>query len=171
MDVLQYDHQVFQRLPDLSEAGSAFDHLDGRKIVNNLLTPLFRKYGVEYTFGATLVHRNFDLKEHERLVEYKDTPLPWQANAANVVPNCWLFGRDSIRPYEFKFEKGPSVKWSDENIQQFLFALQSELEKIGAQGLFGLCAYPSNKSRGRVEMTKIRANSNFDPNDVSQSED
>jgi hypothetical protein len=167
MNILQYDHQAFQRLPGFSEAGSTFDHLDGHEIVNKVLMPLFRKHGVEYTVGATLAHGHFDLTEYERLVEYKDTSVPWQANAAELVPNCWLFEGDSIRPYEIKYEKRSSVEWADDKIQQFLVAFQSELEKLGAKGLFGLCGYPGNKFRGRVELTKGRANINFDPEDVS----
>lgn len=171
MEILQYDHQAFQRLPELSKAGSEFDRLDGHKMVNDLLMPLFRKYGMEYTFGATLAHRHFDLAKNERLVEYKDTAVPWQSDATNVVPNCWLFEEGSIRPYEFKYEKGNDIPWANDDIQQFLFALQSELGKTGAQNLFGLCSYPGNKFRGRVEMTKGRANINFDPEDVSYGKD
>jgi hypothetical protein len=50
--------------------------------------------------------------------------------------------------------------------QVFLAEFAELLSQHNAQGLFGLCRYPGDDFKGRIEITQGRSNINLAPEDV-----
>ena len=72
-----YDPATYDRLPTLANAGKMFDHKNGEELVDNAFRELFLQHNMERIFGLVLLHRHFDLRPEEQLVEYRGTSVPW----------------------------------------------------------------------------------------------
>jgi hypothetical protein len=171
----KYDSNAFAALPALPSAASRFKALGAEALVASEFRSLFLEHEMDRTYGLILLHRHFDLKSSERLVEYRGTSVPWQHDELDgkVVPSTWLICQDgAIRPYEFAYAPQLEVADSDPNPKspgkvRFLQSFQHLLQKHNAAGLFGLCRYPGDDFEGRIEITRGRANINLLPKDVS----
>jgi hypothetical protein len=169
----KYEPDIFVALPGLASAGVMFRALGAEALVASEFRNLFLEHEMDRTYGLILLHRHFDLKDSERLVEYRGTSVPWQHDELyeNVVPSTWLICHDgAIRPYEFTYaphrvDADPDPKSPER--ARFLQAFQRLLQKHNAIGLLGLCRYPGDDFSGRIEITRGRANINLLPRDVS----
>jgi hypothetical protein len=161
-----YDPSRFNSLPSLYDAGRTFDAINGNNFVKEIMKPLFRLYGVEHSLGLALMHSHFQLEDNERLTDIRGTSLPWTGPGGK--PIVWQLADNVLRPYEFSLDPHLETPgWDSENYQQFLARFSKELERVGAQGIFGLCSYPGDDFDGRVETTIGRANVNFKTSEVS----
>lgn len=125
------------------------------------LGQIFVKHGVHPDFGVILLHRHFDLKEQEIMVETMSednvysSAVPWKVTGGNtaypsdekgikchlsekknfIVPASWYFGSDgSLRSYEFISD----CQNLPHPPQPFLTELHNELERMGCSELFGI---------------------------------
>ena len=131
-----------------------------------------RPAAVQASAPPTL-HRHFELKPNERLVDYGGTSVPWRLGkiSRNIQPCNWALNDDVIRPYEFRYSCGPDAgpDFAEPALQAFAIEFRELMHRRGAQELFGLCSYPGDDFTGRVEVTEGRANINLKPEDVSSS--
>ncbi|KAK0609273.1 hypothetical protein B0T17DRAFT_621711 [Bombardia bombarda] len=162
-----YDPQAFDTLPSIGNAAARFRDSDGETLVSSTFRDLFTRYEMDRVFGLILLHRHFPLHEDERLVEYNGTSVPWRLDklAAHIRPTSWLLTADgAIRPYEFHHslvEDGPKLDLDDSLQRAFLEKFKQVLSEKGIDGLFGLCRYPGDDFKGRVEITQGRSNINL----------
>lgn len=175
MKLDSYDPDSFNALPELASAGARFKAVGAEALVGSDFRDLFIEHKMDRTYGLILLHRHFDLSNDERLVEYRGTSVPWQHDELykQVVPSTWLICHDgAIRPYEFIYapqNKAENVDPDPKSPEKarFLQEFQRLLQKHNATGLFGLRRYPGDDFRGRIEITRGRANINLLPGDVS----
>lgn len=170
MRLTQYDPLAFNKLPTISQAGQDFDAINGDDLISTEFRELFQRHKMDRKFGLCLLHNHFPLEEHERLVEYRGTCVPWKLGkmTRTLQPSAWMISPDdAIQPYEFHFEPtGAEPDLQNPSVQAFLDELTSYLNKHSVRRLFGLCTYPGDDFKGRLEITEGRANINLQPGDV-----
>ncbi|KAF2180610.1 hypothetical protein K469DRAFT_537295, partial [Zopfia rhizophila CBS 207.26] len=130
---------------------------------------LFLEHRMKRTFCLILLHRQFGLDKDERVVEYQGTSVPWTVRdiGKNVVSSCWIICSDgTVRPYEFQYT-GPATSVEGEDPDPSRPDQHSSSAPF-AEGLFGLCRYPGDNFKGRVEMTEGRVNINLIPRDCER---
>jgi len=71
-----YNISTFNNLPGFEVAGPKFDAVDGKTIISDIMTPLFRKHNAEKVLGLQLLHQHFQLYPGERLVDFNGTSVP-----------------------------------------------------------------------------------------------
>ncbi len=163
-----YQDDDFNSLLDFSDAGPVFDSLDGAKIIQAKMMPLFRGHGVEHDLGLALLHRHFELNKGERLTDIRGTSVPLMFETGN--PSLWALGgdkQDLLRPLEFSIENIKAPQWNEPKFQAFLQEFAQVLQDCGARGIFGLRSYPGYQYPGCVEFTAGRTNVNLTPVEVS----
>lgn len=170
-----YDPSVYDGVPTLNDAGRKFDLKNGEYLVNNKFRELFLQHNVDRVFGLSLLHRHFDLSSNELLVEYGGTSVPWEETLGKtspyIRPSNWALAEDGIfRPFEFYYcmqdaDNDADVP-ADPKFLSFIQSFENLLHEEGATDLFGLCKYPGDDFKGRIEITEGRANINLDPDDV-----
>jgi hypothetical protein len=74
----------------------------------------------------------------------------------------------NLVPTEFKYTKEECLQIGPRELA-FGAALKHFLEALNAQHVFGICQYPGDDFQGTCEITKDKANTNLDPNDVCKS--
>jgi hypothetical protein len=74
--ISSYNTSTFNKLPSFEVAGPRFDEVDGKAIITNIMTPLFRKHQVEKVLGLQLLHQHFQLNPGERLVDFNELQCP-----------------------------------------------------------------------------------------------
>jgi hypothetical protein len=74
--ITHYCTSTFNNLPGFEVAGPKFDAVDGKTIITDIMTPLFRKHSVEKVLGLQLLHQHFQLNSGERLVDFNGTSVP-----------------------------------------------------------------------------------------------
>ena len=180
-----YDHGSFNSLPPFEVASPSFDNVHGLDIVANIMTPLFRKHGVERTLGLQLLHQHFELQPKERLVDFNGTSIPIVPGIdqlLNFTPSVWGIecanNKIKLSPLEFALNSGDitldtSSPWSKSNFDNFIaskeefFIEYTQLVKdLGIEGIFGFARYPSDGYPGRVEITVGRTHVNLTPTQV-----
>ena len=154
----RYDPDAFTALPELKSAGSRFKCLEKKAPTRS-------------------IRRIACTDWYERLVEYWETSVPWQHDQLykEIVPSTWLICHNgAIRPYGFIYAPQHEIEDADPDPDpispdkaRFLQAFQRLLQKHNAIGLFGLCRYPGDDFRGRIEITQGPANINFLYGDIS----
>ncbi|KAK5947115.1 hypothetical protein PMZ80_001262 [Knufia obscura] len=161
----------------LGRAKSTFDEHDGMSVVKNDLRPLFQKYGLQDKFGAGLVHRHFDLRPDERLVEYNGTSTPWQCRdcflGRKIVPIAWHLDGDKYVPYEFRFATSPEdIETASELERQtaFLGEMQDVLHRRELDWVLGLRAMPITRKESLLEVTQGRANISIPQSELPDDE-
>jgi len=164
-----YQDDDFNSLLDFSDAGPVFDSLDGAKIIQAKMMPLFRGHGVEHDLGLALLHRHFELNKGERLTDIRGTSVPLMFETGN--PSLWALGGDKqnlLRPLEFSIEDIKAPLWNEPKFQAFLQEFAQVLQDCGARDIFGLRSYPGDQYPGCVEFTAGRTNVNLTPVEVSK---
>lgn len=158
IQVLPYSTEIFSGIDDLFTSADKFDELGARGIVDGL-AEVFNKYGLSGHYGLSLVHRHFDLKEDEVLVEFGKVALPCGVDRlpnfynGNVQACAWAFRDGACYPYEFHYTGHGAQADSPE---KFLSELYSALSANNVDDIFGVRRIAS-KTYG-VEVTEGRAN-------------
>jgi hypothetical protein len=105
-----YSASVFHGIPSLHECNAGFHSKGGTEFLTMHLRPLIRAYGYEERYGVGLVHKHFEIKPDEILVEYQSITSPWKVrtnyHGAAICPTAWTFTGDEMIPYEFEFYGG-----------------------------------------------------------------
>jgi len=166
-----YDHSAYDNLPMLADAGTAFDAKHGRKLIDQFRV-LFQQHNTDRVFGLILNHRHFEMRPNERLVEYHGTSVPWNSLHEKTRPSSWLLSEDGdCLPYEFHYSPDDDADEESESPSnakygEFIKSFNEILRQNDSFGLFGLCQYPGDDFKGRVEITEGRANINLHPDDA-----
>jgi hypothetical protein len=109
-----YDPSHFNTIPYLHEVSKSFQAKNGAEFVEKVFKPLILKHNLESQLGIGLLHRHFDLKGFEKLVELNNISTPWAVKGEDhmdgkILPCSWLIsGGGKLMPYEFFFSPGPS---------------------------------------------------------------
>ncbi|CAG9945638.1 unnamed protein product [Clonostachys rosea f. rosea IK726] len=180
--ISQYDTSAFNKLPGFEVAGPNYDEVDGRKIIAEVMTPLFRKHGVEKVLGLQLLHQHFQLRDGEHLVDFNGTSVPiapHETQLQSFTTSIWSFKKKEngfqLQPLELKLDSGDTKineasPWNEANFQQFVASKQSFFEEyyrvvqeLGIEELFGFARYPGDGFPGRVEISIGRTSINLTP--------
>lgn len=168
----------FKSLSTLDEAHSAivearatYQKEVGGDLINNHFRDLFVKADVDTRFGLSMLHRHFDIKPDQRLVEYRGTSTPWEGEIAGMgelQPSIWGFdGADKqLKPTEFHYSGKEDAPLTAKDLQ-FAYVFFQELVKLGLTRYLGLSRYPGDDFEGSCEITQGQANINLKPADVS----
>ncbi|RPA78099.1 hypothetical protein BJ508DRAFT_370434 [Ascobolus immersus RN42] len=167
-----YSPTTYSAIPILSTACANFKTNNAASHIYSTFRTLFTSHSMDRTFGLILLHRHFDLADDEMLVEYNGTSVPWKKAGifeAKLQEQAWIVGKDgNVTPYEFVYapREVVQVDWEDRKVVGFVKAFADCLERLGLEGVLGLCAYPGDDFQGRVEVTKGRANISLHPKDA-----
>jgi hypothetical protein len=103
-----YNISTFNNLPGFEVAGPKFDAVDGKTIISDIMTPLFRKHNAEKVLGLQLLHQHFQLYPGERLVDFNGTSVPIKPGddqVSNLTTTIWSLehsgDRFQLQPLEF----------------------------------------------------------------------
>lgn len=157
--LLPYDPAVFRELLDFHIAR---EDLDQTNEALSELGGIICKYGFEDVVGMKLLHKHFDIHDHELLLrrfvsnrEARTTPVPRDSAPENAVPYMWAFSDNSARDsgwYPVEFMEWPVGVCADLEIlasaHGFLAELGQKISELDFQVKFGLIALYS--SRGFV---------------------
>ncbi|KAK7409154.1 hypothetical protein QQX98_008647 [Neonectria punicea] len=105
-----YDPLVFDGLPAVDIAATKVKSQDGDHLVKTAIRDLFIKHNVRDKIGVALVHRHFDLRSDEIMVDYQGVATPWSAGVLNqydgfgrILPLSYVVFDGKLHPYEFYF--------------------------------------------------------------------
>ncbi|KAF2236303.1 hypothetical protein EV356DRAFT_575209 [Viridothelium virens] len=144
INLLPYDVQTINSLPTLEEAELKLrDRLVKLSEVCSIAGDIYKKSGLLYTFGLTLLHKPFDLSDNEKLISFGNFAVPMNPDPEfAVIPCSWRFTSDgSTTPYEFA-KTGRNLA-DLPGAQTLLAQLSSYLVDEGLQDLFGVCLLPA----------------------------
>ena len=170
-----YDPAAFTHIPFIKDATIQFYENGLHKLVQSI-GALIRDHQLENMFGVCLVHRHFELRDNEKLVEYKGTATPWEngterTTGGTVTAQSWFYHGDKLVPFEFEYvppDIEHAIHW--ELIPAgFLAGLRSLIDTHTSGHLLGLRRYPGDDYPGGVEVTQGRANITFHPEDVTSN--
>lgn len=170
--VVPYSHDHFQSLPMLKDARNRFLEVNGDAIVADNIKSLFVSEGMDRIFGLAMIHRHFDLKPNQKLVEYNGTSTPWDSSQTTVgmrnpQPHMWAFDKDGLlKPIEFRYAEKQDEPWTEKELA-FAAKFKATLDTLNLSHLFGLARYPGDDFAGSCEITEGTANINLKPEDVS----
>ena len=134
-------------------------------------------------YGVSLLHRHFDMKDDEVLVEHGSTSTPWVVPPepenfmdGRIMPRSWCFSDDTAEPhaYEFGFVSNggeSELLLADPTAHaEFVVKFWDILKRNGLTTVLGLTALSAdylpgdNRSSTKFERTFERANVVFDVN-------
>jgi hypothetical protein len=166
-----YSAAEFNSIPYLSEQNDEFQTRDAQRVVNSDLKELFTRYGVANRLGVSLVHRHFELKDDEAMVESNGISMPWtnpdlitmQDEDGVLIPSNWAVRQHRFMPTEFVFEshfqslkKSPNALFSEVD-PQFFEDFISTLRQHQLEHILGICLLPG-MSEHQIEITREKAN-------------
>jgi hypothetical protein len=155
------------------DSATQFKEINASGLLMQQVGQAFLKHQVHSTCGVALVHRHFDLAQHEMLINIGNVAAPCDTNdvASGVAkPSSWCFTRDGVMPYEFTH--GSAQVSMDDHMKDFLADYCTILEENHASHILGLCTLdgvPAGSDVTSVEFTSGRANITL-PFDVDPSE-
>ncbi|ODM24097.1 hypothetical protein SI65_01687 [Aspergillus cristatus] len=82
---LPYAVDTFNKFSSPSNANTQFLKEDGQVLLETLLREFFTRHQMTQTFGLSLLHRHFGLKEHEALVDANSTSTPWDLRGTSTA--------------------------------------------------------------------------------------
>jgi hypothetical protein len=183
-----YDPGKYRSLKSLSAAGDDFEKRQAQEIIEEkfrlrimpslpttirtdvppLSSELFVKHGVQNTLGMILLHRHFDLEDHEKLVESGNVSVPWSytqnddnLHGGSVVPRSWILADNGLHPYEFGYNSfgGTEAYPAPPENTKFYIEFAKLLVKYGLSDIVGLTLVkPIDPSTMRLEKTYRHAN-------------
>ena len=173
-----YRPQFYQELPGIVESYQRLVFRDRVKCIETELRQLFLDHQVEDIFGVRLVHKHFQLRDDERMIQHGNTALPWDPEMAAtleadgvVMTASWLFRNGVAWPYEFYYvphaQAEDTTKVQVEDYAEFFTAYQDYLLKKGLTDVLGVYLLQSEKRVGgegamlEINMDKSRASVNF----------
>ncbi|KAH0559957.1 hypothetical protein GP486_003523 [Trichoglossum hirsutum] len=182
--VIPYSSEIFNALPSLKEASTAFEKCNGDAAVLSLLE-LIEQHGVSNKFGVVLLHRHFGLQKNEALVDVNGTSTPWKIDESSdttcfdkyggqILPHSWAVRDGQLTPYEFTFYNAQNKRgnrpglavYAEDNqfVEEFIRLVESQ----GLSGVFALTR--ASKSPNKLlEVTEGGANVTFEISDDKES--
>jgi hypothetical protein len=170
-----YKASLFNNLPDLKDSRHAFVNSDGERGVS-LLLDLIEQHGLSGEYGISLLHRHFNIKDDEILVEVNGTTTAWKASGqelisdkaidrygGHVIPHSWMVVDDGqLMPYEFRFRNDESdlEPLGSVSGSSFLQDFKELLCKHDLEKVLGLCSIDA-QSKYLLEVTEGDANITF----------
>jgi hypothetical protein len=162
---------VFNNIPSLHDSASAFTAKDGDDYITSVCQPLVQEPGLEPVLGIGLLHRHFELRPNEKLVEFNNISVPWlhpydneEHSGGKILPNTWLLDSNSglLLPYEFFFSPLGRDKSIDlDSLQPFLTEFSHSVKEAGLQDTLALGLFPHAGYQGGLEITEGRVNTNL----------
>ncbi|KAH8904126.1 hypothetical protein BR93DRAFT_940266 [Coniochaeta sp. PMI_546] len=161
-----YQHEVFDSLPDVTTAATTVRDEEGEQLIRSAVKDLLLKYSLNDKLGVALVHRHFDLKPDEVMVDYHGVATPWNtalldhySGFGSVQPLSWVVVDGTPRPYEFYYSTDtPSDKMCTADLpEDFVTEYESLLTGGGLEGYLGIRALrgqPGNGIEGTMEFTQ-----------------
>ncbi len=181
-----YTSEFFNSLPGLGDSSDSFRSNDGNAAVDSAFQDLFVRHKMTKLFGLGLVHRHFDLKPNELLVDVNGTSTAWgvpdlpeapvsaeyQKHHGRIRPHSWTVDGERLAPYEFYYE--PDFSSGGLNFEglatvdpQFLREFIDLLKIHKLSGVLGLRLLRELNGR-QLEVTERAANVTFDvPDDLT----
>ena len=173
--LLPYSTQLFNDLPDLHTAQQIFLSRGGMKMIDHLFMPIIEKHGLEAQLGVGLVHRHFDLRDDEKLVEFNSISIPWanqqgdDYSGGEIIPHAWAIHQGKLFPYEFYFSPlGKDAPFDFGAISNFLSDFMQAIEENALEKCISLRLLPYEGFTGALEFTNGRANINLTPTQVPE---
>lgn len=157
----------YNNLPDLVDASKDYKSRQAATLVDDLISDIFVRHGVQSSIGLTLLHNHFRLNDGDKMVNYGAVAYPWAMGTAseetvrNVYPLAWRFtDGDGIAPYEFGYVQGGSdePELQTKSLAPFLEELHEVLKAHALTGLFGLRLLDATVAMPGVEFTSGNAN-------------
>lgn len=176
-----YSADNFSSLPSLREARVSFTQANARVFLDGPIHDLFVGSNMQTKFGVALLHRHFDIKPNQRLVDYHKTATAWTTEDTTtttfpkydgvVVPRAYLFDASGVaRPYEFEFittpETSPVSDIVDAKEPDFINAFYALLRKLDLEKIFGLRNLNGYDPALSVEVTEGTANIMLPPSAI-----
>jgi hypothetical protein len=168
-----YSTHLYNSIPDLHDARDSFTAKGGADSVNSVFKPLILKHQLEAVLGVGLLHRHFDLRDNEKLVEFNNISIPWRHQQGDdhtggkLLPSAWLIKEGRLIPYEFYFS--PLGLDNGVDLTKFALFLCEFIESVKALELdktMALRVFPQVNFTGALEITEGRANINLTPDQV-----
>lgn len=164
--IASYQHEVFDSLPDVTTAATTVRDKQGEQLIRSAVKSLLLKYSLNDKIGVALVHRHFDLKPDEVMVDYHGVATPWNSalldhynTFGSVQPLSWVIVDGKPQPYEFYYSTENAA--DDTGIFDLPDAFVAEYETIlkagkleGYLGLRALRGQPGNGVEGTMEFTQ-----------------
>lgn len=143
-----YYEEVYTSLPSFEGANSVLNAKNGQSCIKFLLRPIFLRYGLHDRLGTDLVHRKFDLKPSERLVNFNGVATPWTHLShghflgRKMTPVAWCIDANGdYVPYEFAFGLSKTEASLDlGSFERFLEEFRDALKTVGLERTIGLRA-------------------------------
>jgi hypothetical protein len=158
-----YDPLVFDRISDVHVAAAAVKENNGEEIIRSSLKGLLQDYAVNDHLGVALVHRHFDLKPDEVMVDYRGVATPWNKALldnyqayGSILPLSWVLIDGKPCPYEFYFTTDPDDH-EHELPPGFLSKYNATLKSQGLDGFLGIRALKKaagEEKLGTMEFTQ-----------------
>ena len=83
---IPYSHDLFhETIPSIRAAIQTLNRRFAQTFITETLGPLIRKHDVQESFGVGLVHRHFDIKEDEILVEFNNISSAWSVSPPDAT--------------------------------------------------------------------------------------
>lgn len=155
--ITSYDHQVFDSLPDVTTAANTVKDKEGEQLIRSAVKDLLLKHSLNNKLGVALVHRHFDLKPDEVMVDYQGVATPWNtalldqySTFGSVLPLSWVVVDGKPRPYEFYYATKASADGSEaiELPRDFVAEYDSLLKRSGLEGFLGIRALKGQSGEG-----------------------
>ncbi|PNP51701.1 hypothetical protein THARTR1_07698 [Trichoderma harzianum] len=166
-----YSHDHFQSLATIKDAHARFVVTNGDSHIE-WFKDLLVKHDMDRRFGLAMIHRHFDLKSTEKLVEYMGTSTPWSGRTSGMKepqPAIWAFDDEGLlRPTEFHYSETQDIDFTDKDFE-FIATFKDQLALRGLTNIFGLARYPGDNFDGSCEFTQSRANINLQPKDYPET--
>jgi hypothetical protein len=113
-------------------AGLALRGRSALTFISTVLEPLIKSHNMTAHFGVGLVHRHFDMAEHEILVECNGTSTPWAVKPGTlgfnggteslVWPVAWMLVEEEPEEDRTEDEQGNEVKHAKWMPYEFAFS-------------------------------------------------
>lgn len=165
--------KIFNSTPNLNGSREASSTKNGSRFVNETFRNLVERHNLESVFGIGLLHRHFDLKNDEKLVEFNNISTPWHHQEGDVytggkiIPNAWLINDGKLMPYEFYFSPlGRNKKIDLAAVNNFLKEFIENAVAAKLDRTIALRAFPGVGYTGALEVTEGRANIDLKPDEV-----
>jgi len=141
-----YDSALYNNLREVDRASDHFEARDDPDSVIRSLEALFRKHSVTDTLGVALLHRHFELKPDEVVVDLRGIATPWHISSLKnsnyqgigaVLPLSLMLIEGQPRAYEFYFDMDSS-RSPVEIPKDFISEYEAILDTHGLKETLGL---------------------------------
>jgi len=134
-----YSSNTFMRLNEFYVAKSLSEQ---HRSDINLLGDVICEYGLDESFGISLLHKHFSISDNEALVETRtddEIRVSTMTYSSNLTPYLWKFENSEGIWYPLEFSSSDAVMRFNQKLDsQFLKAFGMRLKELGLADVFGL---------------------------------